>query len=154
MGNHWALVGDMAGCLIINMPKHQSGDSFSYLIGPRWNPRAAHRGSPYAQVLVGGRRVSHEIYYPDVHEQLMKEWNNGDGSLPHFPKRSDYTTLNQINAFALAAGGGYDFRVTRGLAWRVADVEYTHTFMPDVDTIHPQDGIRFYSGLIVRVGTW
>ena len=154
MGKHWALVSDMAGCLIINMPHHQSGDSFSYLVGPRWNPRASHRGSPYAQVLVGGRRVSHEIDYPDIQKQLMKEWDDGDGTLPHFPKRSDYTTLNQVNAFALAAGGGYDFRVTRGLAWRVADVEYTHTFMPDVDMIHPQAGIRFYSGLIVRVGTW
>jgi hypothetical protein len=154
LGNHWALVSDMAGCLMINMPHHQSGDSFSYLIGPRWNPRAAHRGSPYAQVLIGGRRVSHEIYYPDVQNELMKEWNDGGGALPHYPKRSDYTTLNQINAFALAAGGGYDFRLTRGLAWRVADVEYTHTFTSDVDMIHPQDGIRFYSGLVLRVGTW
>ena len=154
MGNHWALVSDMAGCLIINMPHHQSGDSFSYLVGPRWNPRASHRGSPYAQVLIGGRRISHEIDYPDIQKQLMKEWDDGDGTLPHYPKRSDYTTLHQVNSFALAAGGGYDFRVTRGLAWRVADVEYTHTFMSNVDMIHPQDGIRVYSGLIVRVGTW
>jgi len=154
LGSQWALVSDMAGCLIINMPHHQSGDSFSYMFGPRWNPRAAGRASPYLQVLVGGRRVSHEIDYPDVQKQLMKEWDDGDGTLHHFPMRKDYTSLNQVNGWTLAAGGGVDFRLNRALAWRLADVEYTHSWLPDVDMIHPQDSIRVTSGLILRVGTW
>jgi len=154
LGSQWALVSDMAGCLIINMPHHQSGDSFSYMFGPRWNPRAAHRASPYLQVLVGGRRVSYEIDYPDVQAQLMKQWNNGDGALSHYPMRKDYTYLNQSNGWSVAAGGGVDVRLNAALAWRVADLEYTHSWLPDVDMIHPQDGVRFYSGLVLRVGTW
>ena len=154
MGSKWALVSDMAGCLIINMPHHESGDSFSYMFGPRWNPRAGQKISPYFQVLVGGRRVSHEIDYPEVQEKLMKEWDDGHGTLPHYPMRKDYTSLNQVNGLSVAAGGGMDVRINRAFAWRVANVEYTHSWLPDVDMIHPQDGVRIYSGLVLRVGTW
>jgi hypothetical protein len=77
----------------------------------------------------------------------MNEWNNGEGT-------SDYTPMNQINAFSLVAGDRHDLRVTRGLAWRVAALECTHPWIFDVDMTYPQDGIGFYSGFVLRVGTW
>jgi hypothetical protein len=150
----FALVSEVSGCMVIDMPHHQSGDSLSYVVGPRWAPRAAHRASPYVQVLFGGRRVSYEIDYPDVQKRLMKEWNDGNGTFHHYPMRKDYTYLNQINGWTLAAGGGVDLRLNSAFALRVADIEYTHTWMPDVNMIKPQDGIRLTSGLILRIGTW
>jgi hypothetical protein len=150
----WQIVGEVTGCLVINMPKNESGDSEMYSAGARWTPRASGRISPYAQVLVGSRRITHEIDDPEKRQQLRNAWNDGNGTLPHYPMRSEWSTEHQANGFAMAMGGGVDFVVNRGLAWRVGNVEYTHTWIPDVDQIHASDGVRFTSGLTLRIGTW
>jgi hypothetical protein len=54
----------------------------------------------------------------------------------------------------MAMGGGVDFVVNRALAWRIGNLEYTHSWLSNVDQIHPSDGLRFNSGLILRIGTW
>jgi hypothetical protein len=51
-------------------------------------------------------------------------------------------------------GGGRDWVITRPFAWRVLNVEYTHTWMPDVDMISAQDSIRITTGAVLRIGTW
>ena len=150
----WQLVAEVTGCLVINMPRNESGDSEMYSAGARWTPRASGRISPYAQVLLGGRRITHEIDDPVKRQQLRDAWNDGNGTLPHYPKRSDWSTEHQANGFAMAMGGGLDFVVNRALAWRIGNVEYTHTWIPDVDQIHASDGVRFTSGLTLRIGTW
>ena len=150
----WQIVGGVTGCLVINMPKNESGDSEMYAAGARWTPRASRRISPYAQVLVGGRRITHEIDDPEKRQQLRNAWNDGNGTLPHYPMRSEWSAEHQANGFAMTMGGGVDFVVNRGLAWRVVNVEYAHTWIPDVDQIHASDGVRFTSGLTLRIGTW
>jgi hypothetical protein len=154
LGPQFSIVSEVSGCLIINMPRNQSGDSLTYLVGSRWTPRASRRASPFFQFLMGGRRITHEVLLPDVKEKLLKEWNGGSGTHPQYPMRRDYTFENQANGFAVALGGGLDLRLNAALAFRVANVEYTHSWLPDVDVIHPQKGLRFSSGLILRVGTW
>jgi hypothetical protein len=54
----------------------------------------------------------------------------------------------------MAMGGGVDFVVNRALAWRIGNLEYTHSWLPKVDQIRASDGVRFNSGLILRIGTW
>ena len=150
----WQIVGEVTGCLVINMPKNESGDSEMYSGGARWTPRASARISPYAQVLVGGRRITHEIDDTVKREQLRAAWSDGNGTLPHYPMRSNWSTEHQANGFAIAMGGGLDFVINCALAWRVGNLEYTHTWIPDVDQIHASDGVRFTSGLTLRIGTW
>ena len=60
------IVSEVNGCLVVNMPKNQSGDSTMFAVGPRWTPRAAHRFSPFAEVMFGGRRITHEIDDPEL----------------------------------------------------------------------------------------
>jgi len=134
------------------MPKNESGDSLSYLIGPRWTPRASKRLSPYVQLLLGGRRITHETDDPDKRKELMDGWNNG--TLPHYPMRRDWAVENQANGFAMAMGGGLDVVMNSALSWRVARLEYTHAWLPDVDQIHASDGAQFTSGVILRIGSW
>jgi hypothetical protein len=74
--------------------------------------------------------------------------------LAHYPKRSDWSTENSTNGPTIAAGGGLDVVVTRPFAWRVINVQYTHSWMPDVDMIHPQNGIRLTTEAVLRIGTW
>lgn len=150
----WQFVAEVTGCLVINMPKNESGDSEMYSAGARWTPRASKRVSPYAQVLLGGRRITHEIDDPAKRQQLRDAWNDGNGTLPHYPKRSDWSAEHQANGFAMTMGGGLDFVINRALAWRIGNLEYAHTWLPDVDQIHASDGVRFTSGLTLRVGTW
>jgi hypothetical protein len=112
------------------------------------------RFSPYVEVLVGDRRITHEIDDPQKKEKLLAAWNDGDGVLPHYPKRSDYSTEHQANGFAMAMGGGFDVVVARALAWRVADLEYTRSWLGDVDQTRASQSVRFTSGLTLRIGTW
>jgi hypothetical protein len=150
----WQIVGEVTGCLIVNMPSNESADSEMYSVGARWTPRASKRISPYAQVLFGGRRITHEIDDPQKKKELLDAWDDGSGELPHYPKRSDWSVEHQENGFAVAVGGGVDLVVNRALALRVVNLEYTHSWLPDVDQIHASQGVRFTSGLTLRIGTW
>ncbi len=149
------VITEVSGCLITNM--HQSNvsaDSLFYGGGFRWTPLAAHRLSPYAQFMFGGRKVTMEVMNRDLREQLLKEWNDGSGTLPHYPKRSDYSIETAQNGPSIAVGGGLDVVVTRPFAWRVVNLEYTHSWMNDVAQIHPQQGLKISTQAVVRIGTW
>jgi hypothetical protein len=150
----WQIVAEVTGCLVINMPKNESGDSEMYSGGIRWTPRASKRVSPYGQVLAGGRRITHEIDDPRKRKELRDAWNDGSGTLSHYPKRSDWSVEHQENGFAVAVGGGLDLVVNRALAWRIGNAEYTHSWLSNVDQIHASEGVRFSSGLMLRIGTW
>jgi hypothetical protein len=150
----WQIVGEFTGCLVINMSKNESGDSEMYSVGSRWTPRASKRVSPYAQMLIGGRRITHEIDDPQKKKELIDAWNDGSGKLPHYPMRSDWSVEHQENGFALAMGMGVDLVVNRALAWRIGNIEYVHTWLPNVDQIRASESVRFTSGLTLRIGTW
>jgi len=149
------VVAELSGCLVMHMPAaNQSGDSLFYAGGLRWSPRAAHRFSPYVQVLFGGKRVTHEIVNLALRRMLLQEWNDGNGTLPHYPMRSDWSVEVSNNGPSVAVGGGLDVVVARPFAWRVINLEYAHTWMPSVDMINPQNSIRVSTGAILRIGTW
>ena len=149
------IVSEVSGCLVMHMPQsNQSGDSLFYGAGPRWAPKAGEKFSPYVQLLIGGRRVTHAIDNGALRAQLMKQWNDGDGTLPHYPSRFDWSVERQANGFSMAAGTGFDVVFTRAFAWRVLNVEYTHSWLPDADMIRAQNGIRVTTGAVLRIGTW
>ena len=149
------IVAEVNGCLVMHMSQsNQSGDSLFYGVGPRWTPRAAEKFSPFAQVLIGGRRVTHETDDGTLRAQLLKEWKDGNGTLTHYPTRFDWSTEKQANGFSVAAASGLDVVLTRAFAWRVVSVEYTHSWLPDVDMIRAQEGIKVTTGGVLRIGTW
>ena len=132
----------------------QSGDSLFYGAGPRWTPLASRRVSPFAEVLFGGRKVTYEVDNPQLEKTLLDAWNDGSGTLPHYPKRSDWSTEVSSNGPSIAAGGGVDVVVTRPFTWRLVNVQYTHSWMGGVDNIHPENGIRITTEAVLRIGTW
>ena len=146
------IVSEVNGCLVVNMPKNQSGDSTMFAVGPRWTPRAAHRFSPFAEVMFGGRRITHEIDDPEKRETLINEWALNE--IPHYPKRSAWSVEYQQFGFAMTMGGGFDAVFGRAFAWRVLDVQYSHSWLPSVDPINASQGIEVRSGLVLRIGTW
>jgi len=151
----WQVVAEVSGCLIMHMPQgNQSGDALFYGGGARWTPHAAHRISPYAEFLFGGKKVTHETDNVALRNELLKAWNDGNGTLGHYPKRSDWSVEVSKNGPSVVAGGGFDVIVSRPFAWRVVNVEYTHTWMPDIAMIHPQNSLRISTSAVLRIGTW
>jgi hypothetical protein len=149
------LVGEVSGCLVMGMPAaNQSGDMLFWGGGVRTTPLAAHRVSPFLQLMFGGRRVTHDISNIALRTQLLGEWNNGNGTLPHYPKRSDWSTELSRYGPALSVGSGFDWVLTRAFAWRLVDVEYSHAWMGNADLIQPQDTVRVTTGAVLRIGTW
>jgi hypothetical protein len=149
------VITEVSGCLIMGMPSaNQSGDSLFYGGGVRWTPMAAHRFSPFLQVMFGGKKVTHEIDDLALREKLLKEWGDGAGTLGYYPKRSDWSVEDSRNGPALGFGGGFDVVITRPFAWRVLNVEYTHAWMGDPVLIHPQNTLRITTGAVLRIGTW
>jgi hypothetical protein len=104
--------------------------------------------------MFGGRKVTLEVLDKELRDKLLTEWNDGNGTLPHYPKRSDYETENAQNGPSLAVGGGVDVVVTRPFAWRLINLEYTHSWMSDVGQIRPQQGLKISTQAVVRIGTW
>jgi len=149
------VVTEVSGCMILHMPQsNQSADSLFYGGGVRWTPRAAQKFSPYAELLFGGRKVTHETDDLELRTKLMKEWNNGSGTLDHYPKRSAWSVEVANNGPSVALGGGVDVVMTRAFAWRLLNVQYTHTWMGDLDMIRPQHGLRVTTQAVLRIGTW
>jgi hypothetical protein len=149
------VITEVSGCLIMNMPYfNYSADSLFYGGGLRWTPRADRRFSPFAQLMFGGRKVTMEISNRELRNHLLDQWNDGNGTLSHYPKRSDYSFETAQNGPSIAVGGGFDVIITRPFAWRVLNLEYTHSWMNDVGQIRPQEGLKISSQAVVRIGTW
>jgi hypothetical protein len=104
--------------------------------------------------MFGGRRVTHDISDVALRKKLLGEWNDGSGTLPHYPTRSDWSTELSRYGPALSVGSGFDLVLTRAFAWRLVDIEYSHAWMGDADMIQAQDAIRITTGAVIRIGTW
>ena len=133
---------------------NQSGDMLFYGGGVRWTPLAGRHVSPFMQVMFGGEKVTHETDNIPLRTQLLNEWDDGEGTLAHYPKRSDWSVEVVKNGPSLGIGGGFDLVLTRAFAWRFVNVEYSHAWMGDVDMIQPQRSLRITTGAVLRIGTW
>ena len=96
----------------------------TYMFGPRFNWRHS-KLTPYAQFLFGGAYV----------------W-------------SGPTYTNTQNAFATAAGGGVDYRLTDHIAVKPIQVEYVMTQIDSANGFGShQNDVRYSAGVVFRLGS-
>jgi hypothetical protein len=150
---HWQLMGDVSGCKLTSFGENLSGDSLTYLIGPRWTPAPTGRWAPYAQILAGGRTLTHELMNPLKKSQLEAAAAQSGKPLS-FPDHDLYTRPSEITGFTVSAHAGVDLKLTSAIALRAADAGYTHSWHSTLDGVDYSDSVQFTSGLIVRFGTW
>ena len=62
-----------------------------------------------------------------------------------------YTTQSSASGFALQAGGGLDWTLSRNVALRLGNVDYTYT-IARTDLIGHPPGLRVGMGMVLRVG--
>jgi opacity protein-like surface antigen len=95
----------------------------TYMFGPRFNWRHS-RLNPYVQFLFGGAYA----------------WNG-----------PQYSTTQ--NAFATAAGGGLDYRLTDHIALKPIQVEYVMTQLNSANGFGShQNDVRYSAGVVFRLG--
>ncbi|MBI5282599.1 MAG: hypothetical protein HY858_13020 [Candidatus Solibacter usitatus] len=145
------MVVDVYGCKMLDLKKNLSGDTMSYLLGPRWTPRPASRWSPYAHLLVGGMKVSEERMYPALKAVLMAEATRLGKKMP---LQEEYTTKYQNQGVSLAAGSGVDLRLNPAVALRLASLEYKRSWLPPVNGREFEYGLAFKTSVVLRMGTW
>jgi hypothetical protein len=137
------IVGDVSGCKLTSFGANLNGDSLTYLIGPRWTGATHKRWEPYAQILVGGRTLTHEEIDPAKKAQLAAT-----------AARDLYTRQSAITGFTVSTDAGLDLKLTSAVAIRVAEVGYRHSWHSSLDGINYSNALQFTSGLVVRFGTW
>ena len=120
--NNWlGVVGDLGGYGATSTTNGALvGGAFTYLLGPRVNFRHG-KISPFAQTLLGGVRTT-------------------DGIGVSGPE----------NNFAMTAGGGIDFKVSRHVSVRPIQAEYFMTKIPD-GLNNRQDNLRLGAGVVFRL---
>jgi hypothetical protein len=147
----WQLVLEAGGCKMLGLSENVSGDSLTYMLGPRWKAAGSRRLSPHIQFLVGGQKVTTERFFPD-------RWSQWEDVVTITPTPADYRKFyvqrDEANAFAVSAGGGLDLKLNDALALRLANLEFRHAWMRPVGGADFSTGIQFSTGVVLRMGTW
>lgn len=151
VASEWQIVVDVNGCKMLDLPTNLSGDSLSYMVGPRWTPSTSGRWNTHAQFLVGGTKLTQERLFPEERAVVM-------ATDPPADQRNSlhalYTKDWDTNGFAIAAGTGVDYKINDALAFRVASLEYSHSWTQDLNGVNYQNGLQLTTGLVLRMGTW
>lgn len=151
IGPQWQMVVDVNGCKMTGLEKNLSGDSLSYMAGPRWTPPVTGQLVPYFQVLFGGNKLTQELVSPQQ-EAYLTGLSKSMGSDP--PEHNQYTQEFERDGFAFAAGMGLDFNFNRALAFRLVAVDYTRSWTNDLNGFTAPQGFQFKTGLVLHMGTW
>ena len=147
----WQIVGEVGGCKILDLPTNFTGDSLSYMIGPRWTATTSGRWNTHAQLLVGGTKLTQERLYPEERAAVAAEiYPKKLGNAQHALYTQDWDT----NGFAIAMGTGIDYKINNALAFRVASLDYSHSWNNDLNGVNYSNGLQLTTGLVLRMGTW
>ena len=150
---HWQIVGDVSGCKLTNFGANRSGDSLTYAVGPRWTGAPLKRWEPYAEILVGGRTLTHEQVDPAMKTQV-EEAAAKEGRELTFNDRFLYTRQTEITGLTASIHAGLDVELTPAIALRVVDVAYRYSWHSRLDGIDYSNALQITSGLIIRFGAW
>ena len=139
----WQMVLDINGCKMTGLEKNLTGDSLSYMAGPRWTPPVPGNLIPYAQVLFGGNKLTQALMLPTPPKPSAAD-----------PDPVPYAKQFELDGFAMAAGVGLDLQLNRALAVRLLGVEYTRSWVPDLNGFAAPNGFQVKAGLVLHMGTW
>jgi len=151
VATEWQLVVKLNGCKLQDLPNYVSGDSLTYMAGLRWTPSTSGRWSPHFQLLIGGNKITQEEIYPQERAAVAAQIAPRlIGNQDHWKFARQWDT----SGFAIATGGGVDYKINNALAWRVASLDYQHSWNNEVRGINYQNAMKFTTGLVLHMGTW
>jgi hypothetical protein len=150
VSDSWQWTAEVGGCTLgNNRPKGWSGDSLTFMTGPRWVLHTDSRWSPYFHTRIGGQKITQDycLKYGFVH----------NGSKLSRPCESDPTGSSKHyegTGVAMSTGAGVDLRINRALEVLLANFDYLHSWLGPVAGTDFSHGLRFSFGLGLKLGTW
>lgn len=151
ISNSWQLIADIGGCKMIGLETNLSGDSLTYMAGPRWNTRIAGPWSAYWQFLAGGNKVTEERMYPELKQQLERTAAL-ENKTP--PSHDDYTEAIESNGFSISTGGGVNYNFNPAVTLRVTELSYRRSWTAPLWGRDYSGGLEWSTGFVLRMGTW
>jgi hypothetical protein len=151
LASEWQFVVDVSGCKLLGLENNFSGDSLTYLAGTRWTPHPAGRWTPRVELLLGGTKLTQELTYPELKREILAAAKPSDNTNQLYLK---YSKRWETNAFTIQAGTGLDVKLNDALSYRVADLEYFHSWDKELNGLNYQHGLQLTTGLVLRIGTW
>lgn len=143
---------EVSGCTLGNsLPRNWSGDSLSFTVGPQWIVHTAGRWSPHAHFSAGVHKVTEQQLDPQLEKAVLSRVPAGADKNKYHDL---YTKHWETTGFSMAFGGGLDVALNRALALRVANLDYTRSWLGSLNGRNFDHGLRFSTGLVLRVGTW
>jgi hypothetical protein len=105
----------------------------------------------YAELLVGGTRVSRLQIDPAAREKLIEAAVRN-----HKPKPGldEYSTSSDANGFTLEASSGISWLWKEGLEMRIASIGFQHSCIGEFGGYNYSDGLRISTGVAFRLGPW
>jgi hypothetical protein len=151
LASQWQFVVDVSGCKLLGLENNLSGDSLSYLAGARWTPHPSGRWTPHAEVLIGGTKLTQEHIDPQMEKAILSSAPKSvSTNLLHALYAKDW----ESNGLTIQAGSGLDVRLNSALSYRIANVEYSHSWTKELNGNNYQNGLQFTTGLVLHMGTW
>ena len=146
----WTL--EVGGCTLGNsLNRDWSGDSLTFTAGPQWIVHTAGRWSPHAHFRVGGQKITEQYVNQELKKQRLTKESGHTGTTAF---HDHYTKDFESTGPSISVGGGLDVAVNRALAVRVANVDYTRSWLGRINGANFDRGFRFSTGLVLRIGTW
>jgi hypothetical protein len=150
LGDFWQWTLEVGGCTLGNsLPHHWSGDSLIFHTGPQWILHNSSRWSPHIHFRAGGQKITEE--YCVIQGIPPQGLTVGTPCKSEPDQRAKHY---ESTGFSIFTGGGLDIRVNKALAIRVANVDYLHSWLQPVAGTDYNQGIRFTTGVVLRIGTW
>lgn len=116
-----------------------SGNLFTYLFGPQIKFRMG-GFQPFVHALYGG---AHSNVYGTAFQTLCQP----------IASQCAFKGSPSGNAFAMAYGGGIDFRINKSISLRPAEIDYLYTKFSNPFTNTNQNNFRYSAGLVLTFGS-
>lgn len=139
------------GCRADGRPQNVTDDLFSYLIGPRWTSVNSRRWRQYAELLVGGAKITRVQVDPAKRMELTEAASKLGRPKPG---SDEYTTESDTNGFAFAVHSGMSYMWKEGLELRVANLGFQRSFVGRLGDYRYSESLRLSTGIALRLGPW
>ena len=150
INDFWQWTLEVGGCTLGNsLPKHWSGDSLIFHTGPQWIMHNSSRWSPHAHFRVGGQKITQE--YCADHGDKPAGLSTGTPCQSEPNLRAQHY---ESTGFSISTGAGLDVKLNSALAVRVANLDYMYSWLHPVAGTDYNQGVRFTTGIVLRIGTW
>jgi opacity protein-like surface antigen len=127
-----------------------------YMFGPRYSYRTESRFTPYAQIVFGGatRRLSRQLDVLTAANIPVFPVANPQDLFPGANTAITAQVTATDTAFAMAVGGGLDWKIAKRITFRPIAVDYVLTRFPSYFTGNSsnQNSIRASIGVVFTIG--